>query len=126
MERLPGEVAQAAPPPLPPSSASAPPVRARSPLTEFGIDVLIAIVVIFAMSLIAGVLWGVVLGFELVAGGFDPADIAASIGEPGLLFQIGATLLSLGTAALVPLLWRRRPTVQDRARPHRAARLTKP
>jgi cytochrome bd-type quinol oxidase subunit 2 len=97
-------------------------VRGCSALAEFGIDLLIAIVVMFTMSIIAGAVWGIVRGVELAADGLDPAEIAAHIGEPGLLLQIGATALSLGTAALVLLLWRRRPTVQERAQSSIAVR----
>jgi uncharacterized protein len=104
-----------------------PPARGRRPLAEFAIDVIIAITVTFAMSMFAGVLWGMARGFALAMGGLDrakmdPATIAARLGQPGILFQIGATALSLGTAALILVLWRRRPTAEERARSRAASR----
>ncbi len=91
------------------------------------IDVVIAITVTFAMAMFAGVIWGMARGFALAMDGLDgakidPTTIATRLGQPGILFQIGATALSLGTAALVLVLWRRRPTADERAQSRMASR----
>ena len=78
------------------------------------------------MALFAGIFWGMARCFELATAGpgrakLDPATIATSLGQPGILFQIGATALSFGTAALILLLWRRRPTAEERAQSRMAS-----
>lgn len=111
-----------------PSTVSVPPplplaVQARSPLAEFCIDVLIAIAVAFAMSILAGLAWGVYLGLQMaLKGSLDPDALAAQAGQPALGFLIVATALSLGSAAAVLLLWRRRPTIEERAQSRMAVR----
>ena len=110
-----------------PSTVSVPPplplaAPARSPLAEFCIDVLIAIAVAFAMSILAGLAWGVYQGLQMaLKGKLDPDALAAQAGQPGLVFLIVATALSLGTAAAVLLVWRRRPTDVERADSRKAA-----
>jgi uncharacterized protein len=114
---LPGKVVQTGP--SPPSLPSA---RERSPLVEFCIDVVIAMAVMLAMSLFAGLLWGLLLVIEMAGKGLDSAAIAARAAQPGLLLQMGTAALSVGTAALVLVLWRRRPTAGERAQSRIAAR----
>ena len=98
-----------------------PSVRELGSLSEFTIDAIIAIAVTLAMTMIAFVIWGVARGFELAMSGLDGAKpdlatIATGLGQPGILFQFGVNALSFGTAALVLVLWRRRPTAEERAR----------
>lgn len=98
------------------------PVQARSPLAEFCIDVLIAIAVAFVIAVLAGLGWGVYQGLQMALNGTLDADaFAAPAGQPGLVFLIVATSLSMGTAAAVLLLWRRRPTHAERADSRMAA-----
>lgn len=119
-------LAASVPPPPDPAQApatTAPPSRrARSPLAEFGLDVLIAFVAVFVLSSAAGFVWGIVRGIELAVAGYAPADIAEHIGEPGALFLLLTSGLSLGGAALLLLQWRRRPSAQERERSQAAAR----
>lgn len=126
MEGAPAGIVQtgAPPPRLPPSLPATQSVSRsqRSPLADFGIDLAIAITLTFAILIVAGMLWGIVRGFELATSGVDPEGIAAHLGQPGALFQIGVSALSFGAAALVLVLWRRRPTAQERAHSRTAMR----
>lgn len=113
------------PPPDParaPATATPPSRRARSPLAEFGLDVLIALVVVFVLSIAASFVWGIVRGIQLGVAGYAPADIAEHIDKPGALFLLLTSALSLGGAALLLLQWRRRPSAQDRERSQAAVR----
>ena len=115
----PAQTPPALPPPAPVAAGQA---RQHSPLAEFAIDVAIAVGLIFGISLVASLVWGTARGLELAASGIDAARIMEHIGEPGLLFQMGMTALSIGTAALVLVWWRRRPTAGERAYSRAASR----
>ena len=94
-----------APPPVPPASAAP---RVVSPLAGFFIDLGIAAVTLFGLSLISGLLWGLyrglVVGYanaQAGAGAPDASSVAASLGQPGALAQILMALFATGGAALL-------------------------
>lgn len=95
------------------------PVRARTALAGFCIDLLIAIVVMMVVSMLAFAGWGVLRAVQLaMQGDVDPGDAAAlmqAIGQPGGLAMIWVTLLGTGMAALVPYWFRRRASAGERA-----------
>lgn len=114
------------PPPLP--GASAPQPRAAgSPVAGFLIDLGLAALILFGLSLLAGLLWGAVqgmlVGAELAANGAPaptPDTIATQLGQPGALAQILMALFATGGAALVLYFWRRRATPAERETSKRA------
>ncbi|KAG1391050.1 hypothetical protein G6F59_015012 [Rhizopus arrhizus] len=115
-----------APPPIPPASAAP---RAGSPLAGFFIDLGIAIVPLFSLSLITGLFWGfyraIVVGRANAAaqgGGLSPDAISAAVGQPGALAQILMALIATGGAALVVYFWRRPATTDERSTSRQALR----
>lgn len=115
-----------APPPIPPASAAP---RAGSPLAGFFIDLGIAIVTLFSLSLITGLFWGfyrvIVVGranAEAHGGGLSPDAIGAAVGQPGALAQILMALIATGGAALVVYFWRRPATTDERSTSRQALR----
>lgn len=88
-------------PPLPqPASAL------RPALLGFGIDALLALVITFALILIAGMGWGVIEAIRLAMAGVEEGQITAALSTPGALVQILCVLFAMGTAALVLYAWR--------------------
>lgn len=67
-----------APPPVPPATATA---RASSPLAGFFIDLGIAAVTLFGLSLVSGLIWGlyrgIVVGYASAKSGGGTPDTAA-------------------------------------------------
>ena len=119
----PGDVA----PVLPAAEASvAPRPRLRSLLGDVAVDVALALLVMFAASLLAGIAWGVWRAAAAVAanGGeaIDPARLGAAIGEPGALAQMLMAIASMATPALLLYLCRRRASRGERARSWAALR----
>jgi phosphotransferase system glucose/maltose/N-acetylglucosamine-specific IIC component len=98
-------------------------------LAGFFIDLGIAAVTLFGLSLISGLLWGlyrgVVVGYanaQAGAGAPDASSVAASLGQPGALAQILMALFATGGAAAAVLLAtagqrRRAPRVAPGAAP---------
>lgn len=108
----------ATPLPLP----SAPPARPRRPILGFFLDVLLAAVVLLAVSVLSGLVWGVIRGFqlamELKAQGV-PADrlaalVAQQVGQPGALAQLLIALVSTLSAALLLYFLRRPASAAER------------
>ncbi|MCR6686124.1 CPBP family intramembrane glutamic endopeptidase [Pseudoxanthomonas sp.] len=124
----PGSVAPALPPPaLPATEASTPPPpRLRSLLGDAAVDVALALLVMFAASLLAGVAWGVWRAVAAVAanGGeaIDPSRLGEVIGEPGALAQMLMAIVSMATPALLLYFWRRRAGRGERSRSRAALR----
>ncbi len=115
-----------APPPVPPASAAP---RAVSPLAGFFIDLGIAAVTLFGLSLVSGLLWGlyrgVVVGYanaQAGAGAPDASSVAASLGQPGALAQILMALFATGGAALLLYFWRRPANAAERHASRQALR----
>lgn len=111
-----------APPPIPPASALP---RAGSALAGFFIDLGIAAVTLFGLSLITGLFWGfyraiVVSQANVQSGGLTPDAVGAAVGQPGALAQILMALIATGGAALVLYFWRR-PASPDERRASRQA-----
>lgn len=92
----------------------------RSPLLNFFLDALIALVILLVVSIAAGMAWGVIRGFQLVLEArsrgveIDPAQVAHQLGQPGAMAQLLMALVSTGAAALVVYFWRRRATAAER------------
>ncbi|WP_295954643.1 type II CAAX endopeptidase family protein [uncultured Xanthomonas sp.] len=116
----------ATPLPLP----SAPPARPRRPILGFFLDVLLAAVVLLAVSVLSGLVWGVIRGFqlamELKAQGI-PADrlasvVAQRVGQPGALAQLLIALVSTLSAALLLYFLRRPASAAERRASWQAAR----
>ncbi|WP_440985380.1 CPBP family intramembrane glutamic endopeptidase [Xanthomonas sontii] len=116
----------ATPLPLP----SAPPARPRRPILGFFLDVLLAAVVLLAVSVLSGLVWGVIRGFqlamELKAQGI-PADrlasvVAQRVGQPGALAQLLIALVSTLSAALLLYFLRRPASAAERRASWLAAR----
>lgn len=116
----------ATPLPLP----SAPAARPRRPILGFFLDVLLAAVVLLAVSVLCGLIWGVIRGFqlamELKAQGV-PADrlaalVAQQVGQPGALAQLLIALVSTLSAALLLYFLRRPASAAERRASWQAAR----
>lgn len=102
------------------------PPRAGSAIGGFFIDLAIAVGVMLAMTFVAFAGWGVLRVVQVaVQGDVDSGDAEAlmhTIGQPGGLAMIWVTLLSTGTAALVPYVFRRRASAAERAASNAAIR----
>ncbi|MCL7714853.1 CPBP family intramembrane glutamic endopeptidase [Stenotrophomonas mori] len=117
------------PSPLRPSRPASPPVPAPtgSPVLGFGLDVLLATVLLMGLSLLCGLFWGLWRGFmvgvEAARAGQAP-DVSAfsTLGQPGALAQMLIALVATGGTALALYLWRRRATPAERAASRHAVR----
>jgi len=112
-----------APPPVP----AAP--RAPSPLAGFFIDLGIAAVTLFGLSLLGGVVWGIyrslVIGYasaKASGGAPDATAVTQQLGQPGALGQILMALVATGGAALLVYFWRRPANAAERQRSRDALR----
>lgn len=115
-----------APPPVPPATVAP---RAPSPLAGFFIDLGIAAVTLFGLSLISGMVWGlyrsIAIGYgNAKAGGAvpDAAALTTQLGKPGALAQILMALIATGGAALLVYFWRRPANAAERERSRQALR----
>ncbi len=99
-----------------------PPVRRRTLVGGFLLDLVLAVIVMFAALLLASLGWG--LWRALALAGADSATIAAALGAPGALAQIVMTLLGM-TAVSVSLYFLRHPANADERR-HSFGRLRLP
>lgn len=117
--------------PAPPSLPHpAPSSGWRKPVLGFVLDVLLAAVVLLAVSVLCGLVWGVVRGFqvtmELRAQGI-PSDriasvVATHLGQPGALAQLLIALVSTLSAALLLYFLRRPANAAERRASWRAVR----
>jgi membrane protease YdiL (CAAX protease family) len=106
-----------APPPVPPATAAA---RASSPLAGFFIDLGIATVALFGLSVICGAIWGLYRSLQISAANAQGA--ATSVGQPGALGQILMALIATGGAALLVYFWRRPANAAERQLSRQALR----
>jgi membrane protease YdiL (CAAX protease family) len=91
-------------------------------LAAAGLDVLLALLVLIAISLGSGAVWTVWRGFQLRAQGVtDAPAILAGLGEPGALAQMLMAISSMAGAALLLYFWRRPAGPGERARSWQAA-----
>lgn len=118
--------------PVPPSSLPpARPPRPRRPVLGFFLDVLLAAVVLLAVSVLCGLVWGVVRGvqvtLELRAQGIPneqiASTVAAHLGQPGALAQLLIALVSTLSAALLLYFLRRPASAAERRTSWQAARM---
>lgn len=109
-DRLP-EAASERPPNLPSEPAG-------KAVAGFFVDVAIAVVVLLATSLLAGVGWAAWQAIHTNGYGKalpDGAGAGGGIASMDGIALIVMTLFTTGLAALVPYFWRRRATAQERA-----------
>lgn len=95
------------------------------PVAGFVLDLLLAVVVLLALSLACGMAWVMFEGTRIVlAGGAvpEPEALMRMLGQPGAIAMIWITLVSTGGAALLLYFWRRRATSAERAVSARAIR----
>ncbi|MFC3654264.1 CPBP family intramembrane metalloprotease [Xanthomonas hyacinthi] len=119
------------PPAPPPLTSAAPPSGWGKPLLGFVLDVLLAAVVLLAVSVLSGLVWGVVRGvqvtMELRAQGLPgdrlAATVASHLGQPGALAQLLIALVSTLSAALLLYFLRRPAGAAERRRSWQAARV---
>ncbi len=115
-------------PPLPPASTTASGGKPGSPVAGFFIDLGIAIVALFGLSLLSGLIWGLyrgaVVGSEAVRQGnaVDASALAQQLGQPGALAQIVMALVATGGTALLLYFLRRRADAGERNASLQAAR----
>jgi len=120
--------ASTATPPLPPASPSASGGKRGSPVAGFFIDLGIAVVALFGLSLISGLAWGLyrgaVVGAQAARDGstLDPGALSQQLGQPGALAQILMALIATGGAALLLYFLRRRADAAERHASMQAAR----
>lgn len=104
------------------------PGKPLRPIAGFFIDLGIAALVLFGLSLASGLLWGVYRGAVVGAqaarddGVVDPATLGQQLGQPGALAQILMALVATGGAALVLYFFRRRANAEERRASWQAAR----
>ena len=98
------------------------PAMPPRPLPAFAFDAAMAIVLMLAISILAGVAWGIGQGVSAATSGVDPAEAVAAIGTPGTMALLWMTALGTGGAALIVYFWRRRATPAERAASAAAAR----
>lgn len=108
------------PPPL------APPAWWRRPLPGFALDLVLAAVVLVAVSVLCGVAWSVARGFQLAMQareqGLTPSGLMAQVGQPGALAQLLIALFSTSAAALLLYFLRRPANAAERSESWQAAR----
>ncbi|QBR42490.1 CPBP family intramembrane glutamic endopeptidase [Stenotrophomonas indicatrix] len=102
-----------APPPVPPATVTPP---ASSPLAGFFIDLGIATVALFGLSVVCGAIWGLYRSLQISAANAQgaAAGTIASVGQPGALGQILMALIATGGAALLVYFWRRPANAAER------------
>ncbi|MEL1263472.1 CPBP family intramembrane glutamic endopeptidase [Pseudoxanthomonas putridarboris] len=102
-----------------------PPLPLRGPLLAFGLDALLALVMMFALMMACYFGWALWRGVRLAMqhdGALAPDALAAQLGAPGALVLIVMTLISMGCTSLLLYVWRRRATPAERAHSFAAAR----
>lgn len=115
-------------PDVPLSSSSSPTSNPGSPVLGFALDLLIGVATLLFLSVLGGLAWGLLRGFEVgmqaVRDGAPPsaAELATSLGAPGALAQMLIALVSTGGAALLLYFLRRRASPAERAQSHQAIR----
>ena len=105
----------------PPASAAQP---WRPALAAFAVDLALATVLVFGISISGVMAWaalrGLRLGLEGDAAGHP--QIATQIGEPQGMALVAISVVATAAAALVLYAWRRRAAPGERAASHAAAR----
>lgn len=98
--------------PLPSSLPRAPTLT--SALAGFAADVALAVVIGFALMMLAGLVWGVAQAIYLAMQGWPEADITAALMAPSALVQILVTLFGMASTALLLYFWRRPASALER------------
>lgn len=104
---------------LPPSTAVSPAPKTGSPFLAFGLDLVLAVVVVLVITIASIFVWGIYRGIALSKQAYEhgqvlnSSQIAYQIGQPGALAQILMALLGISAAAMLLYFWRRRATRQE-------------
>lgn len=114
--------------PLSPASVAEATAPAKaSPWPGFGLDVLLAAILLLGISLLCSLAWGLWRGFQVGAemarsgATADGGTVAAQLGQPGALAQMLIALVGTGASAVLLYFWRRRADAAERAASFRAA-----
>jgi membrane protease YdiL (CAAX protease family) len=113
-------------PSTPASASSRPPAprRTGSPLAGFLIDLGLSAALLFALSFLAWIVWGVVQSSH-VSPPTAPGELQQAVpalGKPGALAQLLMALAGTGGAALIVYFWRRRASAEEQRRSVQAVR----
>lgn len=112
-----------------PDAATVPPpvpVRTGALVGQFLLDVLIAFVVLMAVSVLSAMAWATARVLQMartgnLPGAGDAQALTRTLGQPGALAQIVMAILGMSAAAVVLYAWRRRADAGERARSRAAA-----
>jgi uncharacterized protein len=119
-------------PPAPPClPGSVPPSGWGKPVLGFVFEVLLAAIVLLAVSVLCGLVWGVARGVQVamelrahgIAGDRLAATVASHLGQPGALAQLLIALVSTLSAALLLYFLRRPASAAERRASWQAARV---
>ena len=98
-------------PPLPAGAAVVPPPAGLPRLLGgFGLDLLVAVLVVLAGTFVAMIAWGMWKGLALareLGPGAPASAFTEAMGEPGALAQMLAAILGMSAAAALLYFWRR-------------------
>ena len=86
----------------------------RGVLPRWLLDVVLTLVIGFALMTLAGLMWGVLTGVRSALQGANADAVGAAIASPGALAQIGMVLLASATTALLIYVWRQPATSAER------------
>ncbi|RYG12661.1 MAG: CPBP family intramembrane metalloprotease [Burkholderiales bacterium] len=98
--------------------------RAWPALAGFMLDLLLAVLLLLALTLFCGLAWAVARGVQLGIGGADLANLPVLVndmGPPSAIATIWMTLVSTGGAAVIMYAWRHRATQAERLQSRQAA-----
>lgn len=90
----------------------------QGPLPGFLFDLIMAMLIVVALSLATGAVWAAFQGVQQALGSGE----GQGPGEPGVVALLWMAIISTGGAALVLYFWRRRATASEREHSLRAAR----
>jgi CAAX protease family protein len=103
----------------------APPARPWRPaLAAFAVDLALATVLVFGISISGVTAWTALRGLRLGLedGVADHPQVATQIGQPSGMALVAISVVATAAAALVLYAWRRRATFSERAASRAAAR----
>ncbi len=101
--------------------ATPPAMPVRAPLRAFAIDAVLALLLVFGLSIAGVIAWALVQGVRLGLENGAAAD-PAQIGEPQGVALVLISLVATASTALLLYFWRRRAGPGERAASHAAAR----
>lgn len=99
-----------------PSPDAAP--RLRGVLLGFAVDVTLAVVIGFALTMIASMIWAFFNGARAAWSGANAEVVGSLIAKPSAIAQICIVLLAFASTALLLYAWRRPATAAERRYSH--------